>query len=100
MKERSNQKTQSADQIVQMINRENPSIQIELCKVSNDTAYVRISDGEFLTQQSGTAGADSYLAIVVYNLSEFENIEYINFDFEPGDHAMPGTYSRKDFINF
>lgn len=100
MKETNSLKPQTLNQVIDRLNEQNPNIQIELCKTSNDTAYVKIENSDFLTQQCGTAGADSYLASVVYNLTEFKNIECVNFDFELGDHAVPGTYSRKDFIKF
>ena len=100
MKEANSLKPQTVKQIIKRLNEENPKIQIKLNRVSNDTAFVQINDSEFLTQQCGTAGADSYLASVIYNLTEFENIEYVTFDFELGDHATPGTYSRTDFIKF
>ena len=100
MKEANSLKPQTVKQIIKRLNEENPKIQIKLNRVSNDTAFVQINDSEFLTQQCGTAGADSYLASVIYNLTEFENIEYATFDFELGDHATPGTYSRTDFIKF
>ena len=100
MKETNSVKSRTLNQVIEMLNEQNPQIQIELGKTSNDTAYVIIENSDFLTQQCGTAGADSYLASVIYNLTEFKNIERVNFDFELGDHAVPGTYSKKDFIKF
>jgi spore germination protein GerM len=100
MKETNSQKSRTLNQMIQMLNEKNPQIQIELVKTSNDTAFVKIEKSDFLTQQCGTAGADSYLASVVYNLTEFKNIECVNFDFELGDHAVPGKYSRNDFVKF
>lgn len=100
MKETNSLKSQTLNQVIEMLNEQNPQIQIELGKTSNDTAHVKIENSDFLTQQCGTAGADSYLASVVYNLTEFKNIECVNFDFELGDHAVPGTYSRNDFVKF
>ncbi len=100
MKEITSLESQTLNQVIEKLNGENPQIQIVLNRISNDTAFVQINDSEFLTEQCGTAGADSYLASVIYNLTEFKNIEYVNFDFELGDHATPGTYSRTDFIKF
>ena len=87
-------------QVVELLNEENPKIQIKLNKVVNDTAFVQVDDSYYLTEQCGTSGADSYLASVIYNLSEFENIEFVNFDFELGAHASPGTFSKTDYIKF
>jgi len=100
MKEINSLESRTLNQVIKKLNGENPKIQIVLNQISNDTAFVKINDSEFLTEQCGTAGANSYLASVIYNLTEFKNIEYVNFDFELGDHAAPGTYSRTDFKKF
>jgi len=100
MKEINSLKSQTLNQVIEKLNEENPQIILKLNRISNDTVFVQIDDSDFLTEQCGTAGADSYLASVIYNLTEFTNIEYVNFDFELGDHANPGTYSRANFIRF
>ena len=64
-------------------------------KISHDTIYVKIKDSEYLTERMGTCGADDYLISATFSLTELKNISYANFDFEIGDHASPGTYSRK-----
>ncbi len=45
----------------------------------------------------GTAGAQSYIATITYSLTELAEINYVNFDFKEGDHALPGTYKRTGF---
>jgi hypothetical protein len=100
MKETNSLKSQTLNQVIEKLNEENPQIILKLNRISNDTVFVQIDDSEFLTEQCGTAGADSYLASVIYNLTEFKNIEYVNFDFELGDHANPGTYSRTNYTRF
>ena len=74
-------------------------IQLDFSKISHDTIYVRIKQSTFLTQNMGTTGAMLYLAGVVYNLTELKNIKYVNLDFEEGDHASPGVYSRDIFVD-
>jgi len=100
MKKISEAKQQSPEQIIAAINDANPKIVLQLSEISHDTIFVSITKASYLTQQSGTAGTDSYLATVVYNLTESNRIKFINFNFEEGDHAIPGTYSRADFITF
>jgi len=68
-------------------------------KISRDTVYIKVNNSDELTQRSGTAGAMMYLAKATYNLTELNGILYVNMDFEEGDHAMPGTFSRKYFSN-
>jgi hypothetical protein len=76
-----------------------PDILLSLDKLSNDSIYISIRKSSYLTQQMGSTGAEAYLAELTYNLTEIPGIAYVNMDFKPGDHAMPGTYSRTDFIH-
>jgi len=80
-------------------NKGGKEIHLELVKVSHDTIYVRIAESTFLTQQMGTTGADEYMSTTIFTLTELKNVEFVNFDFEIGDHASPGTYSRKYFYD-
>ena len=68
-------------------------------KISNDTLYLKINNTNSHTQKMGTTGAMLYLAKVIYNLTELNNIKYVNMDFEAGDHASPGKFSRESFVN-
>lgn len=83
--------------VIQLLNENFPGIRMELVKVSNDTAYVKIPDNKRLTQEIGNTGAENYLASATFTLTEIKNIKYVNIALEPGDHAEPGVYSRKDF---
>ncbi|MBK7561487.1 MAG: hypothetical protein IPP43_11655 [Chitinophagaceae bacterium] len=85
--------------VVRYINTSNNNVQFELVKTSNDTVYVKIKDATYLTQQMGSTGTTMYLAQAIYNLTEIPGIRYVNLDFEEGDHAAPGTYSRESFAN-
>jgi hypothetical protein len=68
-----------------------------LAKVNFDTAFIVIDNSNYLTQQMGTTGADEYLAKLTFSLTELESINFVNLNFEEGDHAVPGTYERTDF---
>ncbi|HNR16255.1 MAG TPA: hypothetical protein PKG90_06295 [Chitinophagaceae bacterium] len=81
------------------INGDDSNIQLEYVKTSGDTVFLKILDAEYLTQRMGSSGPTMYLAGVVYNFTEIPGIKYVNFDFEEGDHAQPGTYSRENFSN-
>jgi hypothetical protein len=83
--------------IVGLINNGYPDVKLQFTKISSDTIYVKIPKSTYLTQQMGTTGAEMYLANATYNLTELPNISYVNFDFIEGDHAEPGTFSKKDF---
>lgn len=84
--------------ILSMLNSIYPEVKMDVKKLSNDTLYLKTNNSKFLTQQMGSTGSFNYLKEVTYNLTEVNNIHYINFDFIEGDHAQPGTYSRSDFI--
>ncbi|MBI5896925.1 MAG: hypothetical protein HZB24_13295, partial [Desulfobacterales bacterium] len=44
--------------------------------------------------EMGTTGATAYLQAVTYTLTSVPSIKSVAFDFEAGDHAMPGRYAR------
>jgi hypothetical protein len=84
--------------IIQMLNGQNPEIQLRFSKVSNDSIFVKIDNSNYLTQQTGSSGAEAYLAEVTYNLTELKDIHFVDIRFKAGDHASPATYARTDFI--
>jgi hypothetical protein len=89
----------SPQAILSIINEVNPEIKLDFVKLSNDTVYAKIDDATFLTQQMGSSGSTSYLATVVYNLTELAGVNYVTLTFKEGDHAGPGTFTREALIN-
>jgi hypothetical protein len=89
--------TLTGQKIEKIINRSWPKVQVEFLKTSDDTAYIAIPDSEVLTQQMGTAGAESFMMSTTYSFTELKGIKYVSFDFEEGDHAIPGVYSRNSW---
>ena len=87
----------SVDQLVSALNNNFSDVQLRFDKISHDTMFVNIPESEKLTQQLGSTGAYNYMATAVYNLTELNQVKYIHFDFKPGDHAVPGTFSREDY---
>jgi len=87
----------SIQSVIESTNQSNPEIILSFLKTSHDTAYLKIVDAHFLTRQMGSSGATMYIAALVYNLTEIPNINYVNMDFEEGDHAAPGTFTRDTF---
>lgn len=87
---------QPAD-IVDAINIKYPEIKLKLVKLEGTTAYVSIDDASYLTQRSGSDGAQAYLAEATYSLTELEGIAAVDFSFQEGDHARPGVYTRSKF---
>jgi hypothetical protein len=83
--------------VLEAINRKYPENTLVWKTQKNDTAYVSIPDATYLTQQSGTMGAQVFLAESTYSITEIPGINVVNFDFKIGDHASPGFYRREDF---
>jgi hypothetical protein len=84
---------------IDFLNSQNKNVRLEYSKHSGDTLFVEIKESTFLTQQMGSAGADAYLSVATYTLTEAKNVNYVHFDFEEGDHAIPGIYSRQYYID-
>lgn len=80
-----------------IINKSWPRVQIKFIRTSNDTAFISIPDSEVLTQQMGTAGAESFMISTTFSLTELKGINYVSFDFEEGDHGIPGVYNRNSW---
>lgn len=87
----------TATSVVNYLNTQNPNVRLEYVRTSNDTLYVRIPEEMYLTQQMGSTGPTMFFAGAVYNLTEIPGITHVNFDFEEGDHASPGTLNRASF---
>ncbi|HEV7781052.1 MAG TPA: hypothetical protein VGO58_07280 [Chitinophagaceae bacterium] len=89
--------TLSAESIVAFINTRYPRVQLSFVKMSHDTVFLKIPEPTYLTQQMGSSGPVTFFAEVVYDLTEIPHIVYVDFDFEEGDHAQPGTLYRGSF---
>lgn len=86
--------TLTGEALEKIINNAWPKVQINYTGISNDTAYLSIPDSEALTQQMGSAGAESFMISTTWSFTELKGIRYVAFDFTYGDHAMPGVYDR------
>ncbi|HMR91977.1 MAG TPA: hypothetical protein PKC69_06670 [Chitinophagaceae bacterium] len=95
-----NEEVTTPEIIIEGINISWPDIQMVYEKVSGDTVFVKIPNSQYLTQQMGSSGPPGYFALATYSLTELKGIRYVRFDFEEGDHAMPGTFSRDNFRSF
>ncbi len=89
--------TLTGETLEKIINKSWPRVQIKFIRTSNDTAFISIPDSEVLTQQMGTAGAESFMISTTFSFTELKEIKYVSFDFEVGDHAIPGVYNRNSW---
>ncbi len=89
--------TLTPQSLIQALNLTYPDIQLVLSRVSHDTIYIGIPRSKRLTEELGSTGAYNYMATAVFNLTELSKVKFVNFQFQAGDHAEPGTYTRDDF---
>lgn len=87
--------TLSVQKLVSMVDAD--SIHVNYVKISHDTMYVVIPNSDYLTQRIGSTGAENFMATTTFTLTEMKGVKYVNYQFEEGDHASPGVYSRDDF---
>ncbi|MFC5283973.1 hypothetical protein [Pedobacter alpinus] len=92
-----NAKDLNLDNVTESINRKYPEILISNILQKSDTVFVKINDATYLTQGSGSMGAEIFLAESTYSFTQIPGINFVNFDFKIGDHASPGTFKRTDF---
>lgn len=96
----SNSSNLTVQDMIDALNLKYPDIKLQNKGLIKDTLTVGIADAAYLTQQSGTTGAETFLAEATFALTELKNVKAVNFEFKEGDHATPKTYSRKDFQDF
>lgn len=89
--------TLTGEALERIINRSWPGVQIKFIRTSNDTAFIAIPDSRVLTQQMGSAGAESFMVSTTYSLTELKGIKFVSFEFEEGDHGVPGVYNRNSW---
>jgi hypothetical protein len=73
---------------------------IILQKAEPPTVIVEIMNDKYLSEAMGSSGAQDYLAIATYTLTESPGIKTVEFVFQAGEHAMPGPYTRESFPNY
>jgi hypothetical protein len=83
--------------VTRFLNTLHPNVQLVFTKKNTDTVLLDIPQAAYLTQQMGSSGSLAYLAETVYNLTEIPGVNFVTFNFEEGDHAQPGTYSKESF---
>jgi len=89
--------TLTAETLEKIINNSWPRVQIQFIRTSNDTVFIAIPNSEVLTQQMGSAGAESFMVTTTYSFTELRGIDYVSFNFEEGDHGVPGVYHRRSW---
>lgn len=90
-------KNGTVETLVDEINKKFRSDKLpELLFLGNENGKVQVgvSDDRQLTSGMGSNGAQSYINAVTFTLESVPGINLVEFKFEEGDHAAPGTFSR------
>ena len=74
--------------------------QIRLIRIESDTMFVRFEGADYAIEQSGSFGAEEFLARATFTLTEIPGISFIHYNFEEGSHMVPGYYDRNSFGNY
>ena len=91
----------SVDKLIDIINANYiDKVKLDFVKLVNDTVFVKIGNSEYLTQRMGSAGSTEYMITTTFTLTEINGVDFVKFDFDYGDHASPGTYSRQYFLDW
>lgn len=85
-------------QLILELNKKS-KVQVKLLRLKNHIVYIKIVNSTLFTQTMGDAGADWYIASLIFTLTETPVYCKVYLDFTEGDHGgEPGLKSRKDFI--
>jgi len=88
--------SKTAGNLIEILNK-GQDTQIVFDKINSDTLYVKLTDSYYVTERSGTTGAQWYMASATFTLTEIGNVNYVYFDFEVGSHLSSGVYDRQSF---
>lgn len=86
--------------LIRSLKQRYPQISLVIDHISEDTLYLQIPDALYLTQSMGSAGATTFLIESTFGFTTVPSIKVVNFEFEEGDHAVPGPYTRTSFEEF
>jgi hypothetical protein len=94
---RFNKDTLTVKGVESIVNKSWPNVQVKYVRTSGDTIFLSIPASTILTQQMGSSGAEQFMITTTYSFTELPAIRYVSYDFEEGDHASPGIYSREQW---
>ncbi len=86
--------------LINGVNKTYSEIKIEFDRLTADTLFVKIPNATWLTDRAGNTGAEQYLSFAALNLLETKGVKYVHFEFTPGVHARPSTWSMTDFSDW
>jgi len=95
-----NKEDLTIDSLIKGLNILYPNIMLTKINLSRDTLYTEIKNSKYLTEQMGSSGAAAYFADVVINLTAIAKVKYVKINFTEGSHALPDTWSEKDFYDY
>lgn len=73
-------------------------VKLDYIRLGHDTLFLKIENADHLSRESGSLGAEAILSTIIFTLTESDSVNFVDLDFEEGDHAAPGTYTRDQFL--
>ena len=83
--------------IINGLNGKYPEVHIDFLRQSNDTAYTRVPDADYLGNQMGSAGAMAWFADAVINITSVPGINYVSFEMDMQSHAASAIIGREKY---
>jgi hypothetical protein len=83
--------------IINGLNGKYPEVHVDFLRQSNDTAYTKVPDADFLGNQMGSAGAMAWFADAVINITSVPGINYVSFEMEMQNHAASAVIGREKY---
>jgi hypothetical protein len=87
----------SVHRIVNGLNEKYAFVQLVFIRQSGDTAFVTVTDAEYLGEQMGNAGAAQWFADAVFNITSVAGIHFVSFQIPLHSHASSGVISRDNY---
>lgn len=97
-KEKTESEDRNIQELLQTVNLQyKDKVKLDFVKLGHDTLFLKIENADHFARESGSLGAQAILSTIIFTLTESDSIHYVDLDFEEGDHAAPGTYTRDQF---
>jgi hypothetical protein len=86
--------------IINGLNQKYPEVPIVFVKQYGDTIFTKVTDGQYLGNQMGSAGASGWYDDAVINLTSIPGVNYISFDIGMFSHANSAVIGKGAYQNW
>lgn len=86
--------------IINGLNDKYPQVNLVFLKQSSDTVYTEVPNADYLGEQMGDAGASTWYADVVINLTTVPGVNYVSFKLATHSHAASDVIGRDAYTSW